>query len=92
MTVRMRRAKGEDDHERDNKMINYWTTFSKQSFARGEELVVCGPLWIAYCLCVCVRAGHQNQLVRQKENERKCRERERGGRWWGEGGVREKKR
>ena len=85
MTVRMRRAKGEGDHERDNKMINYWTTFSKQSFARGEELVVCGPLWITCCLCVCVRAGHQNQLVRQRENKRESSERERGGGGGGRG-------
>ena len=82
VVVRMRRAQGEGDHERDDKMINYWTTFSKQSFARGEELVVCGLLCVAYCLCVCIRAGHQNQLVRQRENKRESKRRgggERGG-------------
>ena len=46
MIVRMRRGQGEGSHEKDNKMINYWTTFSKLSFARGEGLVVCGLLWV----------------------------------------------
>lgn len=62
--VTMRGGQGEGSHEKDNKMINYWTTFSKLSFARGEGLVVCGLLWVptAY-VCVCIRADPSSLRV-----------------------------